>query len=163
MRATTATLIPATSRAFRTILWGGLACGILDITSAIIITALIGRSPIRMLQSISRGLLGEDAYNGGIPIAVLGMVLHFVIAFTATIIFYMASRKLKFLTHTPILWGPLYGIAVYFFMNFVVLPLSAFPNKLTYTSETLAIGLGVHMLCVGLPIAVAISQSSNTD
>ena len=41
------------------------------------------------------------------------------------------------------------------FMNFIVLPLSAFPFKLTYPPATLLRGFVSHGLLVGLPIALA--------
>ena len=43
-------------------------------------------------------------------------------------------------------------------MNFVVLPLSAFPFKLTYTAMQLLEGFAVHALFVGLPIALAVRR-----
>jgi hypothetical protein len=45
---------------------------------------------------------------------------------------------------------------VYLFMNFVVLPLSAFPFTLSYTPMRLLEGFGSHALFVGVPIAIAI-------
>jgi len=64
------------------------------------------------LQSIASGLLGPQAYEGGVATAILGVVLHFVIAIGAAAVFYLLSRKLPFLTQKPILWGPLYGAAI---------------------------------------------------
>ena len=46
--------------------------------------------------------------------------------------------------------GLLYGIAVYFFMNLVVLPLSRVPHRPFVPSPVM---IAIHMLCVGLPIA----------
>jgi len=45
---------------------------------------------------------------------------------------------------------------VYLFMNFVVLPLSAFPYHLKYPFLRLLEGFGSHAILVGLPIAVSI-------
>ncbi len=159
MDAASITFTSKTSKAFPAIFWGGLICGTLDITSAFIING----NPIRLLQLIASGLLGTDSYNGGHATAILGMALHFLIAFTAAVIYHLASRKLKFLVQRPIVWGPLYGIAIYFFMHFIVLPLSAFPHKIAYTPEKLITGLIVHMLCVGLPISLANSRYSKLD
>jgi uncharacterized membrane protein YagU involved in acid resistance len=54
--------------------------------------------------------------------------LEFLITFVATAVYYLASRKLTFLIRRAVLWGVLYGIAIYFFMNFIVVPLSAAPK-----------------------------------
>jgi len=166
MKATSLVIGPATSRSYRAILLGGLICGIMDITAAFIVYGLRGSSPILILQSIASGLLGMDAYDGDLATAALGAGLHFVIALTAAAIYHLASRKLQFLIQHPISCGILYGIAVYLFMHFIVLPLSAFPHKIIYSSGVLIRGFAIHMSCVGLPISLAnrwYSSSRNTD
>jgi hypothetical protein len=85
--------------------------------------------------------------------------LHFLIATGATVVFYLASRKLLFLVERPIQFGLIYGIAVYLFMNFVVLPLSQVrQGPATISGRT--IGLLTIMLCVGLPIALVVRRFS---
>src|SRR2546429_4605289 len=102
------------SKAFPAIFFGGLICGILDITAAFVTSRLRGGSnPIRLLQSIASVLLGPTAFQGGLVTASFGLAIHFLIAFTAAIVFYLASRKLKFLIVHPFVTGPLYGIAVF--------------------------------------------------
>ena len=128
-------------------------------TAAIVQFRLRGVRPIRIMQSIAAGLLGRDAYQGGTATATLGVTLHFLIAFTAATVYYLASRKLAFLRARPFLSG-LYGVAVYFFMNYVVLPLSRFP-KGSFNLENLITGILIHMLCVGLPIAYAVQRYAN--
>ena len=77
---------PARS-AGRAILVGGLICGVLDITSAIIISIVSGSSPMRMLQGIAGALLGPVTFEKGVATAALGLAMHFCVAFTATAIF----------------------------------------------------------------------------
>jgi hypothetical protein len=145
----------------RAILWGGLICGIMDMTAACIFYGVLrGRSPIRIMQSVATGVLGAAAYDGEIATAALGLFLHFVIAFGAATVFYFASRKLPILTQHAIICGIVYGIAVYFFMQLVVVPLSAFPHKSSFTFVGLATGLTIHMICVGLPISLATRKFS---
>jgi uncharacterized membrane protein YagU involved in acid resistance len=145
-------------KAYRAILWGGLIAGTLDILAAFIQAGLRGRSPVRILHAIASGLLGADAFEGGAPTAALGALLHFVIAFGAATVYVVASRKLRVLVERPVLCGLLYGVAVYLFMNFVVLPLSAIPFELSYTPAALATGMLIIMFCVGLPIALIASR-----
>ena len=144
--------------AVRAICWGGLIAGALDITAAFVLNVKVG--PMRVLRGIASGLLGASAAQGGVGTALLGLLLHFVIAFGAAAVYYTASRKLTFLVQQAIVCGLLYGIAVYWFMNLVVLPLSAFPRKVQFHASGVAIGLIVHMLCVGLPIALAVRRYS---
>ena len=141
----------------RAILAGGLAAGALDITAAMVIYGLRGVPPIRVLQSVASGLLGTDAFRGGLATAALGTALHFFIATTAAAVYYAASRRLTVLVRRPVRWGLLYGVAVYLFMNLVVLPLSAVPKR-PFAVGMAAIILVVHMLFVGLPIALAVRR-----
>ena len=87
---------------FKAIFWGGLIAGTLDIVAACL-TAWFRASvtPTRVLQSVASGVLGATAYSGGAKTAVLGLALHFLIATIWTIIFYLASRKLRFLIERP--------------------------------------------------------------
>jgi hypothetical protein len=54
----------------------------------------------------------------------------------------------------------LYGVCVYLVMNFVVLPLSAFPTQMTYTPVRVAINVVAHMVLFGLPIALVTRAAS---
>jgi peptide-methionine (S)-S-oxide reductase len=148
------------SNAIQTIIRAGLLAGVMDITAAIFISIMRGRTAVRLLQSVATGLLGMDAYEGGLSTALLGGFLHFTIAMIWATLFYGASRKLPILRKQPILSGVVYGTAVYFFMNHVVLPLSAFPHKMTFQLLT---GLSVHIVCIGLPIALIVSRYSSVN
>lgn len=144
-------------RAVAATLTAGLIAGILDITAAFLVYGRYGAQPIQILQGIASGILGPGAYNGGSKTAVLGLALHFLIALGAAAVFYVASRMLKFLTRHAVISGFLFGIAVYFFMQYVVLPMSAFHKGPSSMSMTL-IGIVVHMFCVGLPISLTIRR-----
>ena len=143
-------------KAYRAILWAGLIAGTLDITAASVQGILRGGNPMRVLRSVASGLLGVDALQGGVGTAALGLVLHFLIAFGAATVFFVASRKMRFLVDHAVVCGLLYGVAVYAFMNSVVVPLSAAPFEIPYKP----IGLIIHMLCVGLPIALVVRRFS---
>jgi hypothetical protein len=163
METTLASTTSSTARgepsAYRAILWGGLSCGILDIAAAFVTWGLRGVSPIRVLQAIAAGLLGRGSFEGGLATAMLGLLCHFVIAFGAATVYYAASRKLRFMVDRAVVAGALYGIAVWLFMQFVVIPLSAIDMP-RLTAGGVAIGLVIHMLFVGLPIALAVRRYS---
>ena len=125
-----------TSRAGPAILAAGLLCGTMDITAAFITWAPKGLSPVRLLQGIASGLLGPAAFRGGWATAALGLVLHFLIAFTAATVFYATSRRIVALLHHPWFAGVGYALVVYAFMYWVVMPLSRLrrgPVTLPYT------------------------------
>jgi hypothetical protein len=136
------------------IFWGGLLCGVLDITAALVVYGTMGAKPLRLLQGIAGGLLGPRTYGGGIATALLGLLCHFVIAFSAAAVFVTASRLAPFLVRHAVLSGVLYGIAVYFFMNRIVVPISA-AAKFPFSFKMMVIGVVIHIFCVGLPIALA--------
>jgi hypothetical protein len=141
------------------ILTGGLIAGVLDITAAIVIYAFRGVAPVRILQSVASGLLGPAAFTGGAKTAALGLALHFFIATAAAAVYFLASRVMPRLVRQARLFGALYGVAVWAFMSFVVLPLSAV-RKQPFNPEMALLMVLVHIVCVGLPIAFAARRYS---
>jgi Na+/alanine symporter len=131
---------------------GGLIAGTLDLTQACILFG--AKVPL----AIAAGLLGRQALHGGIGSYVLGVCLHFFIAFSATAIYYAASRRLVFLTEHPLVCGLFYGIAVELVMSYIVLPLSALHDRGPYKLHDVLVGLLVHMVVVGLPISFSIRR-----
>ena len=143
---------------FQPIFLGGLIAGTLDLTAACVYSWLRSSvSPIRVFQFIASGVLGTDSFTGGAKTAVLGVALYFVIATVATAVFYFASRGWFFLIEHPVVAGLLYGIPVYAFMNFVVLPLSQIQQRPQPMSSRI-INLVILMLCIGLPIALIVRR-----
>jgi hypothetical protein len=147
------------SNALLAIFWGGLACGIFDITQAMGAFYLqSGLKPVTVLQSVASGLLGRVSFQGGTRTAALGAFLHFFIAFSWAAIYYLASRRLLFMTEKPVTAGLIYGEFVWIVMTFVVLPLSAIHRWPTWNKASIITGPIGHMFLVGLPIALAIKR-----
>lgn len=148
------------SGGLKAILAGGLIAGILDITAASVNVWLnSGRGPVSTFQSVAGGLYGAETFNGGYQTAAIGLALHFFIATIWAAVFYLASRKLKFMTRRAILSGVLYGIAVWLFMYLVVLPLSAWKTSV-YPLKSVVTGIIIHIFCIGLPIALVVRRFS---
>ena len=145
------------SRALPAIFWAGLTAGIMDICAAFITWWPQGITPVRILKGIAGGLLGPQATSGGWPVALLGLACHFFIAFSAATVFYLASRKIGFLTSRPVLSGVLYGVCVYLVMYWIVVPLSALHRR-PHSLSASVIAILTHMICVGLPISLVISR-----
>ena len=150
-------------RALNAIIYGGLAVGVLDGLAAVILTVLHGRSPIGMFQYIASGLIGRASAEGGWAPVLLGVSLHFLIAFIWATIYYCASFKLPALIRRPLICGAIYGVVVYFAMQIIVLPLSAIrqpPFLFAVNLQGMLRGIIVHILCVGLPIAFFARRSA---
>jgi hypothetical protein len=145
-----------TSPALPAIFFAGFLSGCMDITAAFITWWPKGVKPPRLLQGIAAGWLGPASFNGGTATVALGLAFHFLIAFTAATVFFLASRKLTSMIRRPIPSGALYGIAVYVVMYWVVMPLSNFHGTKTVTSSIIAIV--THIICVGLPIALVVHR-----
>jgi hypothetical protein len=143
-----------TMKLWQTILWGGLSAGVLDFIGACVTNAARGITPLRIAQSIASGVLGARAFQGGYRTAALGVALHFVIALGAATVFNLTALKWHWLLEHAYLSGALYGVCVFWFMQLVVLPLSAIAFKQNFAWPVVAAGLLVHILCVGLPIAL---------
>jgi hypothetical protein len=141
----------------RAILWGGLSAGTLDAIYAVVAYRTTAN---RVFRSVASGLLGAQAFQGGLGTAALGMGLHFLIALTIAAVYVAASRKLPLLIRYAVPCGLLYGMACYFVMNFVVLPLSAAPfgrpfSLSLFRDPQFLGGLFIaHALLIGLPIAL---------
>lgn len=131
---------------------GGLVAGTLDLTQACI---LFGWN---IPLTIAGGLLGRQAVQGGAGTYALGVLLHFFIATSAATVYYVASRRLPFMTDHPLVCGLFFGMAVELVMRLVVLPLSALHARGPYELQDEILGLVVHMVVVGLPIAYSVRR-----
>jgi len=152
MNSATLVVSPKTISLPKAILWGGLIAGVLDAIDGVVAFGLKGLNPIQVLQYIASGLLGPSSFSGGLATAALGTVLHFVIALVAAAVYVFASRWLTALKTKPVLFGLLFGAAVYFFMNYLVLPLSAVAHS-PFSLALFLNGVIGHSLFVGVPIA----------
>ena len=138
----------------RAILIGGLAGGAFDLGFAFTAWALRGVGPADILRGIASGLMGPAARTGFAPVP-LGLVCHFLLSLLFAAAFVLvAARVAPMGRQSPWLAGPLYGVAVYFVMNRVVLPLSNFAVPPGGTALSFA-DLASHMFLFGLPIALA--------
>ena len=145
---------PSPSRAARLVALAGIVGATCDIVYAILFYGWKGVPAERLLQSVASGLLGKASFDGGWATAALGLALHYAIVVVAAALFFTVARRWAWLRDEPVTAGLLYGVAIYGVMNFVVLPLSAYPFTMTFPLLMTATGLLVHMVGVGLPISL---------
>jgi hypothetical protein len=131
---------------------GGAIAGTLDLLQASI---LFGWD---IPLTIAAGLLGRQALQGGTRTYILGVLLHFFIAFSAASIYYAVSLRLDFMKEHPLVCGLFFGGAVEEVMSLIVLPLSALHTRGPYELHDLVLGLAVHMVVIGLPIAYSVRR-----
>jgi uncharacterized membrane protein YagU involved in acid resistance len=149
-----------TASVLLTVLTGAAIAGSLDLAFAFVFYGLHGATPVRILQSIASGLLGMSAFTGGWPAAALGAFCHYFILSVATFLYLVAGRQFRGLLGHAVIWGLLYGVAIYLFMHYVVVPLSAAPTFKT-TPGAVYGELASHFL-VGLSIALVVRRNSGS-
>ena len=149
-----------------TILFGGLAIGVLDFLDASIFFPLYyGISFLDVWHGPASGLIGREASRGGgVNTALLGILLHFVVAFCIATVYFVVSRFIPFVLRQPVISGLIYGIGAHFVMQYVVIPLSAIGTmpQLPPIGALLNSIIG-HALLVGLPVALIASWSAKKE
>jgi hypothetical protein len=145
----------------KAILVGGLIAGAFDMSYALLWFAGVkGAPPIRIPQSVAGGLIGKATFDGGIGTAILGLGLHWLIALLWAAIYVSVARSLlPALLRKPVPVGLAYGAWIYFFMNWVVLPLDAMHTKPHFAPlDTWLTGLAIHVLGIGLAISLSAAK-----
>ncbi|HEX5214081.1 MAG TPA: hypothetical protein VFV98_01390 [Vicinamibacterales bacterium] len=158
---------PSSVSTGQAILSGWLLCGVLDITAACVQSWInAGRTPDQVLKGVASALWGSHATSGGAGMAAIGLLMHFTVALTATLVFYALSRRLAFLRTAPLLLvGPLYGVVVFCAMNYGTLPLMSWVRSFYLGTAPRWPGsmswpqVWIHMVCVGLPIAWGVRRA----
>lgn len=143
------------------VLTGGIIAATLDLAYiCTLVYALHGLGPGWIMRSIAAGWLGrETAFAGGTGVALLGAASHYAIAIAMASVYYQAAKRMKPLARRPLLFGPVYGIALYLAMTFVIVPLSAAGTGTWQWHWTQLAHLAAHMWLVGLPCALASARA----
>lgn len=108
-----------------------------------------------VLRAIASGVLGADAFKGGDPVALLGALLHYSILWVAGVVFVLAGRSWPMVFQQPLISGAAFGIGVFLMMK-VVVKLSRAPFSMSSDIEQLVRNILVHILAVGIPMALVI-------
>jgi len=140
--------------AFLAITVGGSIAGVVALLHACI------QSGWDIPLTIAEGLIGSKAEHGGVGTYLLGVFLHFFIAFTAAAMYYAASRRLSFLKQHPLVCGLYYGATVQLVMHLIVFPLCAFHESNPIPIHDLLLGMLYKMVEVGLPISYSVRRFS---
>ncbi len=153
---------PVTARRSRrvwTVFWVGLVAGTLDISENIIFNGFRHITPYQIFQYIASGLIDGKSFTMGDASVALGVAIHYTIAMTWTVVFYLLSRKLLILTRQATICGIVYGGAVYVIMNFVVLPMTRVPHAhAAMTVASRVSGVLALLFCIGLTIALLVKK-----
>ena len=140
---------------------GGLICGTADvIIFHWFVQNVLGGVPlITLYQYIASGALGESAFAGGIPTALLGVLFHFVFSIVIAGVFILGVDRIPLLRRYIIPGSLLYGFGVFIVMNMIVTPLSATPPLPTPTTSELIVTIIVHILVAGLLLGIVVRRN----
>ena len=133
------------------IIQAGLLAGTLDIVAACTMFRIrSGRDPMIVLRFVASGALGPEAMTGGWGTNLLGLLFHFIIAFSWTTLFFLVYPKLPKINW--VMSGLVYGIIVWLGMNLIVLPLTRITQR-PFDLNQAIIGTIILMLAIGLPVS----------
>ncbi len=153
-------MVPTTRPGFRSglsaILLGGCIAGTLDIGAAALINLV---SPLLILHFIAGGLLGKAALAGGASVELLGLGLQWAMSLCIAAVYVAACGWLPILRRRWIAGGLVYGVVIFFVMNYVVVPLSAWARWPHFSIEKGVENL-FAMLLFGLIVAFFAQRSA---
>ena len=139
----------------------GVVTGISDgFFSSVLVTVFYGSTFVRLWQGVASTLLGRSAFDGGIAVVLLGLLMHFCVAFTWSAVFLYVVMRLGWVQR--LLAGPygvvkvaaLYGPFVWLMMSLVVIP--SFVGHLPTFNYRWWIQLVGHFPFVGIPIVASL-------
>jgi hypothetical protein len=131
---------------YQVILLGALCLGTWDLLFARIYWNAEGVTFVQVLHSIASGVYGKASRNGGAETAIVGAVCHYFIALCMVLAYFLVSQRVGLLLRRPISLGLAYGVFLYFFMNLVVLPISAIGHASFGDHKWMAWSIGMHAL-----------------
>ena len=147
------------------LLRAGLLTGIVDgLFSSILSVAAYGSTVSRLFQGVASVLLGGEALSGGAPMTVLGVLMHFGVAFAWSTVFLLVVLRWQWvrgLLASPYGAGKvaaLYGPFIWLVMSLAVIPILAHrPPTVGFRWWVQLLG---HFPFVGLPIVLSTTRES---
>lgn len=142
----------------RTIAWATLIAGALDILSAFAWAGAV----VSVLQAVASGPFGDEIAETSVG-APLGLLVHFGLMAVMVAVYGLAADRNPVLNRRWWIAGPLYGLALWIVMYWIVMPLRwdsyQTPREVTAIVEQLI----SHCLLVGLPIGFITARLSPRD
>jgi len=139
----------------------GLLTGVIDgIFSSVLVTVFYHSTVTRLWQGVASVLLGKEAFNGGTTTALVGLLMHFGVAFGWSAVFLflvMRSGWIRDLLASP--YGVakvalMYGPFIWLVMSLAVIPLLA--HRAPVINFRWWIQLIGHIPFVALPIVASV-------
>jgi len=144
------------------LLRAGLTTGVVDgLFSSILAVAFYDSTVTRLFQGVASTLLGKTAIDGGVRTALVGVLMHFGVAFGWSAVFLLVVLRSERIRHAIRSKGGvvkvalLYGPSIWLVMSLIVIPVLLHrPPTITIRWWIQLIG---HFPFVGLPIVASIA------
>jgi hypothetical protein len=141
----------------------GLLTAVVDGTFSSVLSAVFyGSTVARLWQGVASTLIGSKAFEGGTRTVLLGVLMHFGVAFTWSAVFLLIVWRLQWIrgivasSFGVVKVAALYGPSIWMVMSFVVIPLLTHrPPAITYRWWIQFFG---HIPFVALPIVASITR-----
>jgi hypothetical protein len=148
---------------WKTVLITTLIAGINDILLAFIMqTIRTGQFPSKMLLYMAGGALGlQRSMAGGFWTSALGLLFHFIISFSFTLLAFLLAPLLKLQRFNKwwlLLFACIYTVFVNLWMHSVVLPLTLLPPPKPIQWTSIWPGWPIFTLIFSFPILWAASE-----
>lgn len=139
-----------------TILLAGLIAGTADALAAIFILAAGNAAGV--FKYIASALYGKQAFTGGADMIIIGIICHYIIAFTFVTFYYFIYPHVSLLRYNKYLSAFLYGIFTWLVMNLIVVPMTKIHQVFTWHNALL--NAVILMFTIGLPAALIVRRRS---
>jgi hypothetical protein len=147
------------------LLRAGLLTGITDgLFASVLSVAFYGSTVTRLFQGVASTLLGKEAIDGGTTPALIGVLMHFGVAFGWSAVFLLLSRSPWIRRVLSSRYGVVkvaawYGPLIWLVMSLAVIPLLLRrPPTINFRWWVQLIG---HFPFVGLPIVASIGRGAS--
>jgi predicted permease len=147
------------------LLRAGLLTGVTDGLFASILAMMFYHSTVtRLFQGVASVLLGKQAFEGGTPTALLGVLMHFGVAFGWSAVFLFLVIRLGWVRglmssrYGVVKVASLYGPFIWMVMSLAVIPLLL--HRPPVINVRWWIQLIGHFPFVGIPIVASIGRDS---
>ena len=141
-------------------LFTGLFTGTLDALLAIVINNKVS-APV-IFKFIASGVFGSAAFAPGNEMVYYGLLFHYFIAFTWTILFFVFYNKLINIVRLRFILMLITGTIIWVGMNLLVLPLSQVHSQ-PFKALGFIKNLVALILAFGLPITVIAGKYYESD
>jgi hypothetical protein len=155
--------LPLPSDPFPRLLRAGIVTGISDGLFAVILSVFVFHITVmRLWQGVAAVLLGKDALNGGVTTELIGVAMHFTVAFTWSAIFLfvvMRSAAVRRMLASPngvLKMAAVYGPFIWLVMSLIVVPVLA--HKPWNITDRWWIQLVGHVPFVAFPMITMLTR-----